>query len=311
MSDRASTPDAAIALVANGSMRARRHPVVVLMVWAWTAVFGLAMAWPFARYVAGAYGAHPRGDGPLFDPGALALYDLVHHARDATPALFGHLVVVLPVALLGGLFPLAALLVAVAHTTRDRTNLRASALLRRATRSVPSLLFLLLLATIAEGLLVGLAVGAGSLVTSSLAGSAGEARADQAGFVVGAVLMILVAAVGVMHDLARAAVVRFRVSALRASVLGWKTLRRHPVANVFSWGWRALAALVPVVLGSMAAEKLGGRTGGALVGLFVIHQAVIGARVALRASWLARAMRSVDAAHHVARVSSPPSVEAT
>jgi hypothetical protein len=81
--------------------------------------------------------------------------------------------------------------------------------------------------------------------------------------------------------------------------LAWATLRREPLALTWSWAWRAAASLVPIVFGSLVAERLGGRGGLALVGLFGIHQTVVLSRVALRASWLAKAMRAVDGAHHV------------
>ena len=42
------------------------------------------------------------------------------------------------------------------------------------------------------------------------------------------------------------------------------------------------------------AGKLGGHGGFDLVFLFVLHQSVIVVRVALRTSWLARALRAVD-----------------
>lgn len=304
--ERTSTPpEDGLALLSNASMRARRHPLVVLAVWVWTAAFGAAIAWPFSRLVAGAYGAHPRGDGPLFDPGALALYDFVSHARDASAALAGHGLVVLPVALVGGLLPLACVLVAVTYTPRDRRRLRVQQLLSRAAPALPAFFALLLVATLIEGVLVALAFGGGGALAHALAPSLGEARGDQIGLVVGALVLLVAALVGVTHDLARAAVVRFRVSALRGALLGWKTLRRRPASSFFSWAWRALAAAVPVIGASIAATRFGGRSGTALVSLFLIHQSVILARVALRASWLARAMRSVDATHRVVRVTPP------
>jgi len=67
-----------------------------------------------------------------------------------------------------------------------------------------------------------------------------------------------------------------------------------PLGLFWSWGWRALASLLPVAFGAIAAERMGGREGKALVGMFVIHQVIVGARVAFRASWLAKAMRIVD-----------------
>jgi hypothetical protein len=52
-------------------------------------------------------------------------------------------------------------------------------------------------------------------------------------------------------------------------------------------------------MGAFVAGRLGGRGGGALFVVAALHQLVILARVALRASWLAKAMRLVDDAHRV------------
>jgi hypothetical protein len=43
------------------------------------------------------------------------------------------------------------------------------------------------------------------------------------------------------------------------------------------------------------------RGGAALFVLFALHQLMIGVRVALHASWLAKALRAVDYAHRVVR----------
>jgi hypothetical protein len=78
-------------------------------------------------------------------------------------------------------------------------------------------------------------------------------------------------------------------------MLGARTFRLAPAALAWSWAWRALASLAPIVAAAWAADRLGGRGGAALFALLVLHQAVVLARVGLRASWLARALRAVDA----------------
>jgi hypothetical protein len=124
----------------------------------------------------------------------------------------------------------------------------------------------------------------------------GEARAQQLEGVVLVVFLGLASAVGVVHDLARAAVVRFKVKGLRAFVLGARTFRLAPLSLWWSWAWRSVAAVAPVVAAAAVAGKLGGRGGAALVFLLLLHQAVVAVRVALRTSWLARALRGVDGA---------------
>ena len=60
-----------------------------------------------------------------------------------------------------------------------------------------------------------------------------------------------------------------------------------------------------MVIGAVVASKIGGRGGGALLALTAIHQLVVLTRVALRASWLAKALRLVDKAHRVTKVGTP------
>jgi hypothetical protein len=108
---------------------------------------------------------------------------------------------------------------------------------------------------------------------------------------------VLVAAVfGIGRDLCSAAVIRFHVSGGRGLALGTRTLRLAPVSLGWSWAWRSLASLATLAVGAWVADRLGGRGGMPLFVLLVIHQSVVGSRVALRASWLARALRAVDGA---------------
>ena len=58
----------------------------------------------------------------------------------------------------------------------------------------------------------------------------------------------------------------------------------------------ALASLAPIFAAAWVAGRLGGRGGLALLVVFALHQLGVAARVALRTSWLARALRAVDAA---------------
>jgi hypothetical protein len=56
-----------------------------------------------------------------------------------------------------------------------------------------------------------------------------------------------------------------------------------------------------MAMGALVAERIGGRGGATLFVLFALHQLVIGVRVAMHASWLAKALRAVDYAHRVVR----------
>jgi hypothetical protein len=304
----AAPSDDGLVLLANQAMRARRRPVMIAVIWAWYALWGFILAWPASRLVAEAYGAHPAADAPIFRPGGLELFDVVIHSQRAFAALRGHVLLVLPVVLLAGLLPLSALMTSIAYTTRDRRSPRFRQLVVRAAASFKPMLLLLVLATIFELTFVGLGSGLGLWAGEGLTATFGDARADQIGVLITVVFVLLSMTVGVLHDLARAAVIRFQVSGLRAIVLGWNAYRRHPIVSFWSWAWRAAAGVVPIVAGSVVAERLGGRGGAGFLMLVAMHQLVIGARVALRTSWLAKAIRSVDHAHRVIRSPRAPSL---
>ncbi|HWL88393.1 MAG TPA: hypothetical protein VNO21_21470, partial [Polyangiaceae bacterium] len=107
--DRTVDPSELVLLV-NDAMRARHRPRMILLVWAWEAIWAFGMVWPIARLVAQTYGDHPDGDGVLFRAGSLELADFLVNVRSAAPALAGHLAVLLPAGIALGLVPLAALL---------------------------------------------------------------------------------------------------------------------------------------------------------------------------------------------------------
>jgi hypothetical protein len=192
-------------------------------------------------------------------------------------------------------------MITLAYATRDRRAAGLARSLAGALRLFPAMLLLLFLYGILQGLVVGAGAVIAGAVESATHARLGEARAQ---VMEGLLFLLFVAAasgLGVAHDLARAAVVRFRVTGARAFGLGVRTLRLAPATLWWSWAWRALASVAPVLAGGVVAGELGGRGGFALVVLAVLHQAVVVARIALRASWLARALRAVDATLRIAR----------
>jgi hypothetical protein len=303
----ATRPDSAeqapaLVLLANDAMRARRRPSAIFGVWMWEAAFGLLLALPFVTLVDALYGRHPRGDAPLWQPGGLPLLDLLVHVQNVRAPLVTEAMLVLTFAVILGLLPNGALLASIAFTTRD---LRAPSLRQALARAYPAFapMALVLACVTAVQLLLGFgAWRLGAWVEDTTYDRLGEARAEQLALLAGALVLAVAGAAGVVQDVARAAIVRFRVTGFHALRLGFGTLRRAPAGLMWSWAWRALAAIVPLAFGSLVAERIGGKAGGALFALAAIHQVVALARVALRASWLARAMRAVDAAHRVLRV---------
>jgi len=294
-----------LVLLTTASMRARRHPRAVLAVWAWESVLALLAAWPAASLVRAAYGDDPRGDAPLWTPGGHALLDFALSEQHGLRGVTTGAVLVLVVGAVGGLVPMAALMTSIAYATRER---RAAGFIRCLTeglRRFRPMLVLLVVALVAQALVLGVGAAAGTLVESWAHGSMGEARAEQLqGFVL-ALFLLGASAVGVAHDLARAAVVRFEVRGARALVLGVRTLRLAPLPLWWSWAWRALASVAPVVAVAAVAGPLGSRGAAALLFLVVLHQSVVLARVAFRASWLAKALRAVDGALRRVRDAAP------
>ena len=289
-----------LVLLSTPSVRARRHPRAVAGLWAWETVLALLVGWPAAGVAHAAWSGDPHGDGAAWAPGGHALLDWLWHDAHAISGLTHEAMLVLAVGVVAGLVPTTALMIALAYATRDRKAAGLARSLSGALRVFPSMLFLLVLA----GVLQGLVVGAGGVLASALESATharlGEARAQQLEGVVFLLFVAAASALGVAHDLARAAVVRFRVKGARAFALGLRTLRLAPLTLWWSWAWRALASVAPVLAGAVVAGALGGRGGLALVVLALLHQAVVAARIALRASWLARALRAVDSALRVA-----------
>ncbi len=290
-----------LVLLTNGSMRARHRPRTVVALWLWESLLALGLAWPISSVVSASYGSHPRGDAVLWDRGGFALVDLALRSTSALHALGASTMIVVLIAAIGGLFPASAALTSIAFTTRDLRPPRIRDLVGRATRACRSFALLLLVTTILQGLLLGAGYWFGSVATYYVSPRAGIVRGEQVGWIVIALFAALALVCGVTQDLARAAIVRFRVEGVHGFALGMNVMRRGVVAPVWSWVWRALVGAALLLVGSVVAERFGGQGGGALVALAVVHQAVVIARVALRTSWLAKALRAVDHAHRVVR----------
>jgi hypothetical protein len=286
--------DDGLVLLSPDDIHARRRPVAIAVVWAYEVLFGIAIAWPAAAAVKSAFSGNPRGDAALFTPGGLDLVDLFFHADSAPPSILAHAALLFTVAAVLGLVPFAFLLVQLAYATREHRPPPFRLTLSRTLAALRPLGALFVAASAVEIVLLALAFIMGGAIGGWLASTLGDSRAEQIGWAATVLLAAFAAAVGVAHDLARAAVVRLRITALEAARLGLTTLRRRaPHVLMFAWGWRTLAGWALVGIGSLFAEWLGGRGGFALLVLTVIHQGIALSRVGLRASWLARGMRAL------------------
>jgi hypothetical protein len=282
--------------LAVSSIRARRRPGAVVGVWAWQSVLALVGSWPAVALVRASYGRSPSGDAPLWDAGSLPLLSLLSREANGIRAATGAASAILVLGVLAGLVPLAAMMVSIGNTTRDKTGIGVASAVGRAVAVFRPFGLLLLAVTLAQGLVAAAAFLLGQLVEAWTHRALGEAHAQALGIAVGAALIPCVVVLGVLHDLARAAVVRLGLRPFQALVAGAEILRAAPRTLTWSWGWRALAAAAPVFAVAALADRTGGRGGFALFVLAALHQMVVLARVALRASWLAKSLRSVEGA---------------
>ncbi len=275
-------------------VRARSRPRAILGMYAWESVLALLAAAPAMALVRAAYGRGPAGDAPLWEGGALPLLAMLTREGNGARAALSAASVVLLLAAVAGLVPLAALLETMAFSTPGGDRIGAARALDRGLLAFRPFLRLLAIVAIGQVLAIGCGVLLGEAAQGWTERLLGEARAQQAAIVVGGAIAALALALAVVHDLGRAAVVRREVPAVHALAIGGGALRRAPLSLGWAWGWRAAASLALLLAGGAAAGLLGGRSGLPLVELWAAHQLVVLGRVALRASWLARALRAVD-----------------
>jgi hypothetical protein len=283
-----------IVLPATSSMHARHRPWAIVGVWGWQTALALIVDWPAVSLARAAYGNDPRGDAPLWAAGSHALLDFLWHEAHGVSAMARAASALLIVSAFAGLLPTAALMIAIANPTRSRRALGFARTIERALRAVPSLALMLVVVGVAQALALGAAWATADVVAAWAHRALGEARAQQLGATIALTFILGALGLGVVHDLAQAAVVRLRLSTFRSLALAVRIFQRMPVSLYWSWTWRALVSLIPVAVAAALAASIGGRGGILLVVLALVHQAVVLARVALRASWLAKALRSID-----------------
>jgi hypothetical protein len=277
--------------------RARAHPRAIAGVWAWQACFALLAAWPAASLVRSVFASDPRGDAALWEPGGAALLDFLwHDTPGAVAAVDGALLVVL-VAMAAGWLPLAALMAAMAGARSIRTGVARSAL--ATFRVLPTFVRCALVVVAAQGATLGAGAFLASLVEGWTRGRLGEAPAQRLALAVGLPFVLGALALGVAHDLARSVIVVRGRGAVAGLTEGWRLYRSAPAGLSLSWAWRSIASIAAVGLAGVLAAHTGAGAAGFVV-LVVVHQGVALLRVALRASWLARAMRAAAGAPQAA-----------
>ena len=273
----------------DSEIRARTRPGAISLVWALRLLLGFLIALPIARLV----GASPiadfaRGDALLFDGGGLFLVELFRSHADTLRGAAQSMTVILVVASIASLVTHALLLVALAH----RERLRIGEWGGRALEHFPAFVLMGGLVWLAQGL-IALVVGSlGAALGKSLSERISERGADLAAlsvFAFGALLMLLV---GLAHDLGRAAAVRKRVGGWQGLGDGFRTFARRPFAALISWAVPAFWTVAVLAAAAIVVERLSVEREGSLrvVAAFIIHQLAVLALVALRATWLGRAL---------------------
>jgi hypothetical protein len=291
---RAAGGRAPLLLRPRGARRARTHPWIIAGLWMWQTALALGVAIPAATLVARVYGTHPRGDAPLWDPGGLALLDFLSREGRALSPVAAIAEMTLVVGAVGGLVPAAAAMMAIARVPRHRASTTLSQTLSAAFWAMPAFSFLLVVFGVTQALTLVVGYGATQLVEAWTSQGLGAVRAARLGIATGIVFVLLASGLGVVHDLARAAVVCARARGARAIVLGVRSFGAAPLPLWWSWAWRWIAAAVPVAAVASLAGSVGGRGGAALALIAMLHQGVVLARVSLHTSWLARALRAID-----------------
>jgi hypothetical protein len=290
-----------------GEISARRRPRALGMVWVCEALWAIVVAAPLSSFARHAFQNHPDGDALIFEPGArhlMAWLDLFGEHGATGNVVRITLLLLLLGAVLAQL-PLAFLLAALATGEgEDGKQPRIGESLRASAGSILALGGVLVLVTLIEGFFLvigGVAAGAASHAVAKHGTDAGAFWTLVGVF---ALFSIIAAWVGIAADLARAAIVRdvaitddrpagpltlLALGIRRTARVGFRGHRRA----IAEWAPRAAIGLALFALGAIASEVLGGRGGLALAALTVLHQVVIFGRVAVRASWLARALRIV------------------
>jgi hypothetical protein len=285
-----------LVLLEPREIRVRSRPWTLAGVWAIRAVFAWVVAAPIVDVLCGAgIDRFPKGDALLFRPGGGYLLETLSVSLGPLMAELRHGVWM--AVLLGylSLVPLAGLMVALAH----RGRLSPNEFFARGLRLLPHFTYLGGLTLLAQaavafaGLLLAMFLRTVLPATLSVRGT------DLCLLGSLALVLLLLLLLGVIEDLARAACVRFEDRARVALKDAFRTLVHRPHAVLLGFGVPAVWSVAVVFLTMLVVSRIPVEGGGtlSLIAVFVVHQAVIGALVLLRSSWLARALALIAPAH--------------
>jgi hypothetical protein len=288
------------------TIRARRRPIAIAIVWAWELAWGLLVAAPLHAWARRTWGHHPDGDGVLFREGGYELATWFGEGDAALGVVVRTTLVRLAARAIFSQIPLGALVASLAtgRGAQHRAPRLVDAFRAGAGAWLP-LLGVLVLSVAIQGLILAVGAFAAAGLDRALAASSGDNRALAFALVVFGFFGAIAGLVGVVADFARVHIAR-DMAITTGTRSGWARLGRGLLASLSTarrslfrayggWLWRAAASVALAYGGWQIGGLVGGKGGSALAGLFVAHQAIIGLRVGLRASWLAHALRFVVA----------------
>jgi hypothetical protein len=290
-------------------IQAQKRPLAVLLVYGAELAWALVVAAPVHAFARRVWGAHPEGDAVLFRAGGRELLVWLGQTDAGLGVTTSTALLLLVLGTVLMQLPLGALLASLAFTrggddeATRRRSLRPAEALRAGIDSFMPLAGALALGTVVAVIVLAAGAMASSAVEHAFVDRLGDARAFQLRLATFGLFLALAALLGVIMDLARAAIARetglaaiagTRAPAWSVMLRSVRTAIRMPRRDLGratgAWAFRFAAGLALVAVGYYAAQSLGGRGGAALVGLFIVHQVVVLGRVSLRASWLARAL---------------------
>jgi hypothetical protein len=270
-----------------GEIQARKRPLAVLAVAGLRLLLGLCLAYPLASIVADSgVGLGPEGDRVLFEGGAYLLLDVLRlKGADLLAAARG----------LGLLFALGLVLTAASSgalllVLNLRGRLRLRDWLPRLFERLPALLALGAGTCVAQGVVLGIAAAVLDSIPAPMARPVATSLLELGVCLLAAALA---GAFGGLSDVAKAALVRHQASLGQAVRQAVDCLRRHPARACFGWLPFSLAFAAAVALCAVLTAQLDVSRAGAwrVAGVFALHQLVVVSSIALRAAWLARALR--------------------
>ncbi|XYI01178.1 hypothetical protein ACMHYB_16065 [Sorangium sp. So ce1128] len=254
------------------------------------ALASVVIATPLSVLAAQVVGDHPRGDAILFEPGGLMLTELGRLAAIAAAALTAQLGAGALIAAALGLVPLAVLLAALSQ----EAPLSAQAVGGRAARALGPLVLLWGAALAAQVAAAGLVLLSGMKLCAELLVL--PRSRDLAAVVVAGAALVPVAAIGLLQDLARVALVDEQRGFYAAASRGLATFQAAPLAAAWAWALRGALAAAALACGAWGVHLAGAGAGPRVAGAFAAQLAALAAAAYLRASWLAAALRLSDRA---------------